>query len=617
MPSNYQHIDDFIRNKVQDIPDDNSLSDKYWQELQPSLQPAPAPVKPVGIKRFKPVLRYAAIVAGIALVCLYLLRIKEGSVNNNHLTNSPVSGNSDGVRVPVKDNLPSAVVVTTRPDGHVEKSIPPVEKKNRGIVVKSSSTTITATIDNRGNDPLVQPPNDTSAVAATMHMTNKKVFETFYKTLEKKAEEFTVNIKRDTTIYCREGSILFIPANSFETVSGLAISAMVKIYVKEFYEFADILGNKLTTQSGDRNLSTGGMLNIAAKANEEMLRLKNGAAIELTMPTRKFNSDMQLFVGNENGSLNDGPRQAAFVDGGETDSIGIAGSMPGARQQGINWMAAGQRQEFIKEQRKTITILNLTDNPYHIRSYKKNTKTMGMFAIPYNCPLSTSQVEYELEKRYSRFYDKIRVDRQGKGLFRSARKMKAAGIPKNEWYETNLVGDSITIPLKYAVPLRMISRSDSIAYEKMFREEFESAKKRKAAYAEYLELRNKYSFRISNLGWINCDRFMDYPASRVTEFNLIVDKKINPVFMQSMLVIKRENAAIGGYLNEGKINFMRIPVGEEVHIVCAAAQEGKMYACVQRFIVEKGKAPQLDMEEMTPDEFRRRVARIGNVVSLN
>jgi hypothetical protein len=609
MSFKFQPFDDFIRNKEQEIPANMDQADLHWQQLQQLIQPGPSSIKPGFAKRIRPVMKYAAVViAGIVMTALYLSRNKGAQQTNNHSTEKKSGSVSNAIiRFPVKDSLPA---VANKPSGNYPyyHSLKETYFKNRQLPAINVIVT----------DSFVY-----STGAGNSIPDNKKIFAAFYQQLEKKADEFSIKTNRDTIIYCTEGTTLSIPANSFETASGVGINGAIRLSVKEFYALSDIIGNKLTTVSNGKPLASGGMLNITANINGESVNLKPGAAIQLNMPTKLFDPSMQLFTGQEipGGTGTQNPlsaiNTAAFSTEQTTDILNSGNNAFFVMQNGINWMEAGQQQTFIKDKRKMITLLNLTDNPFSISPYRNNTKTLGKFSIPYNCPLSIDEVKGELEKKYGDYYDRIKIVRQHKSIFRSAKKEKALGVPFNDWYNTHTVGDSISVPLKYAVRMRMITREDSIRYEEQYRLQYEAAMKRKEDYHQYLEIREKYSFSISNLGWINCDRFINYPLSRITEFAVQTGEGFDSDFMNATVILKKQNAALAGHWENGTIYFAKLPLGEEVNIVCVGAKAGKMYGCVQSMVVERKKIPVLQLEEITPDEFRQRLSSLGNVSRLN
>ena len=130
--------------------------------------------------------------------------------------------------------------------------------------------------------------------------------------------------------------------------------------------------------------------------------------------------------------------------------------------------------------------------------------------------------------------------------------------------------------------------------------------------------KDAYDFRITNLGWINCDRFINYPPGRLSEFYVNMPEGFEGTYFASMLIFENNRSAMGGYWNiNGKISFSKIPLGERVNIICLGAKNGKMYAAVQQFPVERNPNITLKLEEISPDQFKIKLTEFGNVQRMN
>ncbi len=107
--------------------------------------------------------------------------------------------------------------------------------------------------------------------------------ENDFKTIEQGFQDFVVNINFDTTILCKEGTIIKIKHSSFLIVSNLTeVKGTITFQVKEFYKVSDILSARLTTHSNDNILETGGMLFIQATSDGQLCKLKDNSAIEIS-----------------------------------------------------------------------------------------------------------------------------------------------------------------------------------------------------------------------------------------------------------------------------------------------------------------------------------------------
>ena len=90
----------------------------------------------------------------------------------------------------------------------------------------------------------------------------------------KPPQKLKVNAQKDTTIVCKEGTKLSIKANSFVNVNGDLIKGNIDLNVTEYYKLSDMLLANLSTTSNGEQLETGGMLNIKASKEGELLKLK-------------------------------------------------------------------------------------------------------------------------------------------------------------------------------------------------------------------------------------------------------------------------------------------------------------------------------------------------------
>ena len=586
MASELQHIDDFFRKKNDVFSADVSSADLHWQQMNEVLsQPVSLPAKKPVTSALKPLLKYAAIVTFVSTL-VYIATTKSAKVKTKPSTASVLNSKKP---TPEKSNSTTIASAAIRPPAHV-----PLVKRT---AKPSTSKPVKVVL------PAINYPPTPGVSETSTERENAAVFNSFYNELKKPAEKFTIDADKDTTIYCKEGSTLFIPASCFQSLSGVAIKGMVNIFVQEFYSMADIVGNKLTTQSDGQPLITGGMLNIRASAQEQEIMLRPGSAINLTMPTKIFDPTMQLFTATTN----------MPVDSVTTPAKTIARTNTRVGSGSINWFAAGQKQFFMNENKKYITILNLTDNPYGVVT--RGNKTIGKFQIPFDCKFSTDEMKRELEKRYGRYYDKIKVRREWKPLFKKQRELNKERV--EDWYETIYVGDSISIPLWIARVRKLVTREDSLAYEAKWRSEYEEAVKRNESYSEFVKIKDKYDFNITGLGWVNCDKFGKYPASALADFAVSTGDEFKELYFNAILLLESENSVIQCYWNKGTIYassyFSRLPVGETVHMVCIGAKGGKVFSSVQQFTISKNEKYTLQFKETNPEQFKNELARFGNV----
>ena len=223
-------------------------------------------------------------------------------------------------------------------------------------------------------------------------------------------------------------------------------------------------------------------------------------------------------------------------------------------------------------------------------------------------------MEALLKQKHGKWYDEIRVKRARKPWSKKRR----VTYPTDWINDGYFVGDSLVIPLRIAMRRKLITREDSLRYEMEFKKKFDDAVKRNDAYSDFMMKKNSYDFRITGLGWINCDRFLNYPPGRLSEFYVKTPEGYEGIYFASMLLFENDRSAMAGTWDlNGRISFPKIPLGETVSLVCLGAKDGKMYASVQHLFVERDPNIILKLEEVTPEQFKEKLQRFGNVQGIN
>ncbi len=113
---------------------------------------------------------------------------------------------------------------------------------------------------------------------------------------------------------------------------------------------------------------------------------------------------------------------------------------------------------------------------------------------------------------------------------------------------------------------------------------------------------SKYIFTISNLGWINCDRF--YAAPSTTNISVICGG-VQSNNMRAYLVFKDINSVVGlsDYNNPGTFESYMIPVGEKVTVIAFCLKDGKEYVATKDVTVTSNMHINLDLVESSEDDI--------------
>ena len=102
------------------------------------------------------------------------------------------------------------------------------------------------------------------------------------------------------------GTIVRIPPNAFVTKSGKQVTGPVVFEFKEVATKADILLTNVPTVSNGQILESGGVVYLDAKAEDEPLEIAEDKSIEVEFPQEKTKEGMQGFSGkyDQNGQMN-------------------------------------------------------------------------------------------------------------------------------------------------------------------------------------------------------------------------------------------------------------------------------------------------------------------------
>src|SRR5690349_12449680 len=104
------------------------------------------------------------------------------------------------------------------------------------------------------------------------------------------ADEYAINIDKDTTLLTKNGALLKIPKGALSIDKGNT----VVLEIKEAYSLEQMIKTGLNTQSNGELLSSGGMIYINAKAGQTVRITKK---IDVAIPTNHLEDGMSLYKG--------------------------------------------------------------------------------------------------------------------------------------------------------------------------------------------------------------------------------------------------------------------------------------------------------------------------------
>ena len=570
MQSEQQHIDDFIRNNSEEYNPDQRDMQANWQQMRSTLS------KPPGKFRITKTRKLIKYVGGIALVTVITITLIQLNNKKNIIATKQVETKASAVIVKpasdLKNNTVAVVnnknaskaapVKTTAPKSPTKKQLP--KKTIKPNPVKKHA------------DPTIALSPETKKVKKPDPLL---MLEQFYAELKKTPEEFFISADRDTVLKAKEGTRLTIPSKTFDKKTGT-----IKIILTEFYSDEDMITGKLSTTSNGNQLVTGGMLNIRAEADGQPVKIAPDKAITLEMPTKKYDEKMQLYTG----SFSESKEYSYLAYNEPKDTVAIM-RIDGSTEM-INWIPAGQEQSlFGSNSPRLFKVPDIAGEPYKVRYGKKITAT---FLISRDLEMSNKEVKERL-KRYSLFYDKIRVRRLifGPNFLRFGKEEPPV-----------IKGDSITMKFESAVRLNLVSKEDSIRYRRLlYQDSVQNETRRK-----YL---SNYRFEVVALGWINCDRMYESPGPRV-EYTIKLGEGVEAGNFVTQLVFTKYRSMVPGFYAGDKIQFRSVPLDEPVHLVAVGVIDGKVVSCIKSLNVTREEVTGLSLEETDAKEFKEKVNQL-------
>jgi hypothetical protein len=568
-----------IENKLREMEameqPDLSQVDAHWQQMAGMLQPSVLPVKK-GWSRWMLNGFYGAVVAVlIGGAVLYFSSQKNDIVSSTTPAKEatvPFSGmaasKSDTITNTVTAFVSNkvAIISLAKPAAY---HTPAVISFGQNATVNvdeqtTLNTNITAANDMKPDSIAVLNMLDRRIISVAE--TNAVKMNNFFGALKKPAQYFEIDTQKDTTLIAENGTSLFIPAKIFVANDSTVIKGIVTLQLKEYYNYQEIVGNKLHTTSNGQQLVSGGMVHLSATQNGKKITVAPAKEIILKMPVNKpFDDEMQLFTAQQQST------------GEHVDTASD-----------INWQPAGQSQRLGRSKFR-IKIFDPSGQPY--KTFEtKNGKKVARFVIRDNCKMTNKEVLKALTERYGMFYDKITVRRS------------LSDEPRALFSKTPypVVGDSIEIDLAGAIKMKMLSEKEIEKYQVLLMKD-------SIAWSNKLNSIPFYEFRISQLGYFNCDRFGS--AGTRTDFTIKLNDSEGVQNLYAVLAFEKYRSVLYGYHGLNQLRFLNVPKGEKVHVICVGVKDGTIVSSIQPFTIGEQESD-LKFIETNPVQFSEQLKEL-------
>jgi TonB family protein len=433
-----------------------------------------------------------------------------------------------------------------------------------------------------------------------------------YKYFEKKPQVFSIRTDRDTTIICKEGTTIQIKANSFiSEKTGNSISGTVQLKVKEYYKISDMILANLTTTSGGKILETGGMLHIAATANNENCIIETGRDIKIGFPYSGKKDDMTLFYGEHTNNIIDW-KLANKTDDVIIDDVMI--STTGRESTSQVFFIVEDMPEFPGGELAMRRFL-IENGGYPSAMLNKEIEGKVMVTFVVDSDGNTTNIR--VVKGVDETLDKVAV--YVVSNFPKWKPGRQRGKPVNVSYtipvafsakKGELTIDEIDKANKLEEKLKSfkydnesakyLSNSDKF---KKFEEEIRNENYNETSVFEV----NRYLFSTTQLGWLNCDRFLN-ENKKLTDLFILNENSDNTIVN---VIFHRFKSLVPGNIESEKIVFRNIPEGEKVTIVAIKADESKILFSVTETAVTEKEEVTLDFQQVTLDLLKKEMEKLN------
>ena len=425
---------------------------------------------------------------------------------------------------------------------------------------------------------------------------------------------FEIDVTEENQFKLSKGTEVTIPNDAFCHMDGTPISGNeVVMKFKEAFDFQDMVDERLFTQTEDKILETGGMIHIEASQDGKPLKLKDGKEIELIFPLQESKEGMELFLGNEddNGTIWEptGQEITSRVDRSNVPPIFVDLTpileFNFEKLEEAPTLTFSEMMPYPKPARKSFEPFkdNYSEEGYEeaMRKYKKVMEAYEKDKL--ERPEKLIAWNNEVNRRYDMLKRHFKHQHNQEILEKLKLNILRLKDKKDEICNDRLVNalfnfmESEVGRIEYDTRQYLVKTFDKAtgdvvkyrgldlpAYNMYLGYHFIpgfadalsevrsniSRKKYEMGIVDK-DVLGRYIVRSANLGWINCDRFLEVSDDRKTRLEFA---KVSPDD-QFFLIFKDIKSLIRPIDRNGKAVFRDVPLGEDVRLVAVSMKNGK------------------------------------------
>ncbi len=416
----------------------------------------------------------------------------------------------------------------------------------------------TNTKEKQVSKPAPESLNDLANV-----VTDEFLIDSFFQSFENAhAQHFKVAAGRKKQIVTKGGLKILVEPSKLETISGREVADEIHVEVIELFKPIDFMNANAATISNGKLLVSGGSFYIQMSSAGEQLRIRNGNLISMDFP-RKAKEEMKIFYGKreEDNSMNWIPTTKYLTPLKEDINFSLGYNntwFPNKLDTSTGYLFRGMNDR-----------LYFRDRYWSLKEYLDTMNAKGVKLVvnrisfwPKDLPTDRVLDTNHLTKLYGpRFQYTVTSARRHDSLMQAFAKRK--------------IEDSLA---------RAFNDNGNLA-------------QKLGAYYE--------TTGISQLGWINIDRFYKESSPCEPEFEFPIAVKNSR--LHYFLLFRKINSMLNGVASVDGIvaKLGSLPKGQTVSLLGFAAKNGKIYKTEKTFEIGKSSLESLSFEPVSRDELQK------------
>lgn len=420
-------------------------------------------------------------------------------------------------------------------------------------------------------------------------------------------EEFVIKSNSDTTLFGKQGTRIFIGSETFQFPDGELVTDSIKIQLKEFYKKSDIILAELSTESNGNILETGGMVNVKAFADGKEIEIRPEKRIVVHFPKERYTyKKMNLFYADETST-------DTSVLNWNVDTINLIKRT--LKLGSFGWWHPSHNDssgyDFIP---KNFVDTGYYWNPldFYVKSYDFSDKaireierTKNINTYPEFDYWNNYGVECEMYISKDGFIKSPKIvtnlsGRTKKEILKFLKNLPQLESGKNKYGEIIERRGLLFIVPGDVVPLYETDEE----YVKSFDEKYSKFENTPIRNMDEAEI-NFYIFSVGKLGWINCDRFIEFEE----KVDLLVNMKESPD-IKLKLVFNEIDGVLKPQFKDGKYLFKQVPIGQKATIVGIKNTDNELLAVIEEITINQSPIEDLKFSEITLGELRNKLDEI-------